>query len=58
MEFILKNSNVPSTLVEIGFLSNPDEADLLNSEAYQNQIAYAIYEGILYYIDNPDMVVE
>lgn len=56
--FILKNSNVPSTLVEIGFLSNPDEADLLNSEAYQNQIAYAIYEGILYYIDNPDMVVE
>ena len=24
--FILKNSNVPSTLVEIGFLSNPDEA--------------------------------
>lgn len=56
--FILKNSNVPSTLVEIGFLSNPDEADLLNTEAYQNQIAYAIYEGILYYIDNPDMIIE
>lgn len=56
--FILKNSNVPSTLVEIGFLSNPDEADLLNSEAYQNKIAYAIYEGILSYIDNPDVIVE
>lgn len=56
--FILKNSNIPTTLVEIGFLSNPDEAALLNTENYQNQIAYAIYEGILYYLDNPDMVVE
>lgn len=56
--FILKNSNVPSTLVEIGFLSNPSEAELLNTESYQDQVAYSIYEGILYYIDNPDMVVE
>ena len=56
--FILKNSNVPSTLVEIGFLSNPDEAEKLNTDSYQNQIAYAIYEGILYYFDNPDMEVE
>ena len=56
--FILKNSTVPTTLVEIGFLSNPDEADLLNSDSYQKQIAYAIYEGILYYLDNPDMIVE
>ncbi len=56
--FILKNSNVPSTLVEIGFLSNPEEAEKLNTESYQNEIAYAIYEGILYYLDNPEMEVE
>ena len=56
--FILKNSEVPSTLVEIGFLSNPEEAEKLNTQAYQQEIAYAIYEGILYYLDNPDMVVE
>lgn len=56
--FILKNSNVPSTLVEIGFLSNPDEAEKLNTDSYQDEIAYAIYEGILYYFDNPDMEVE
>ena len=47
-----------TTLVEIGFLSNPDEAEKLNTDSYQNQIAYAIYEGILYYFDNPDMEVE
>ena len=56
--FILKNSNIPTALVEIGFLSNPEEADLLNTESYQDQIAYSIYEGILYYIDNPNMIVE
>ncbi|WP_235068876.1 N-acetylmuramoyl-L-alanine amidase CwlD [Turicibacter sp. TJ11] len=56
--FILKNSTVPTTLVEIGFLSNPAEAEKLNTESYQDQIAYAIYEGILYYLDHPDMEVE
>ena len=48
----------PTALVEIGFLSNPEEADLLNTESYQDQIAYSIYEGILYYIDNPNMIIE
>ena len=56
--FILKNSNIPTALVEIGFLSNPEEADLLNTESYQDQIAYSIYEGILYYIDNHNMIIE
>lgn len=56
--FILKNSEVPSTLVEIGFLSNPEEAEKLNTEQYQQEIAYSIYEGILYYLNNPDMEVE
>ena len=56
--FILKNSKVPSTLVEIGFLSNPGEAEKLNTDSYQDEIAYSIYEGILYYLDNPDMEVE
>lgn len=55
--FILKNSTVPTALVEIGFLSNIDEANRLNNESYQDQVAYAIYEGILYYLENPDMNV-
>ena len=56
--FILKNSNVPSALVEIGFLSNPDEAEKLNTESYQDEIAYSIYEGILCYLDNPNVEME
>ncbi len=34
------------------------EAKKLGTEEYQDEIAYAIYEGILSYLDNPDMKVE
>ncbi|MCL1950718.1 MAG: N-acetylmuramoyl-L-alanine amidase [Turicibacter sp.] len=50
---ILRKSTVPTALVEIGFLSNPDEAKKLNQTAYQEELAYAIFEGILYFLDNP-----
>lgn len=43
---VLKSVNVPSLLVETGFISNPDEARKLNSPAYQQQMANAIFTGI------------
>lgn len=55
---ILRKSTVPTALVEIGFLSNPAEAQKLNQTKYQEEIAYAIFEGILYFLDNPDLEVE
>lgn len=42
-------NNIPSALVEIGFLSNPEEARLLGDETYQKKMAAAIYRGILRY---------
>jgi N-acetylmuramoyl-L-alanine amidase len=47
--YILRHSAIPTTLVEVGFLSNPDEARLLNSVEYQKKVATAIYYGILRY---------
>ncbi len=47
--YILKNQKKPSVIVECGFLSNPDENKLLNSEEYQKKIAWAIYIGIADY---------
>ncbi|WP_371755604.1 N-acetylmuramoyl-L-alanine amidase CwlD [Ferviditalea candida] len=41
--------NIPGALVEIGFLSNPEEARLLGDETYQKKMAEAIYRGILRY---------
>lgn len=39
-------SKVPVVLVETGFLSNPEEDRLLNSEEYQQKIAEALFDGI------------
>lgn len=43
---VLKSVNVPSLLVETGFISNPAEAKKLNSPAYQQMMAKAIFSGI------------
>ncbi|HLR51998.1 MAG TPA: N-acetylmuramoyl-L-alanine amidase CwlD [Candidatus Avamphibacillus sp.] len=47
--YLLKNADVPGSLVEIGFLSNDEEREQLKQEEYQNQMAASIYEGILRY---------
>ncbi|WP_068677048.1 N-acetylmuramoyl-L-alanine amidase CwlD [Oceanobacillus sp. Castelsardo] len=47
--YLLKHAEVPGALVEIGFLSNVDERELLKQEDYQDKMAASIYEGILRY---------
>ncbi|WP_025851078.1 N-acetylmuramoyl-L-alanine amidase CwlD [Paenibacillus ehimensis] len=47
--YLLKAMTIPSALVEVGFLSNPGEAQLLRDPAYQKKIATSIYQGILRY---------
>jgi N-acetylmuramoyl-L-alanine amidase len=47
--YLLKHTNKPGVLVEIGFLSNPQEAANLRDEAYQEEVAASIYEGMLRY---------
>lgn len=47
--FLLKSIEIPTALVEVGFLSNPREARLLADENYQKKVAAAIYRGILRY---------
>ena len=46
---ILKAGQAPSVVVECGFLSNPQEEKLLKSDEYQEQVAWAIYCGIVDY---------
>lgn len=47
--YLLKALKIPSALVEVGFLSNPEESKLLADEDYQKKMAAAIYRGILRY---------
>jgi N-acetylmuramoyl-L-alanine amidase len=37
---------MPAVLVEVAFISNPDEEKLLASEAYQSKIAASLARGI------------
>lgn len=45
--YLLKHSPVPTCLIEVGFLSNPTEAELLATREYQQKIAASIYYGII-----------
>ena len=47
--YIIKNVEVPITIVECGFLSNPDEEKQLLDDEYQNRLAWGIYSGIMDY---------
>lgn len=50
--YLFKNVTKPGVLVEIGFLSNPDEARDLNNPHYQDKVAYALFLGIIKCINN------
>ncbi len=47
--YVLKEIEIPSVIVECGFLSNSVEHDKLMSDEYREKIAWAIYMGILDY---------
>ena len=47
--YIIKNVEIPTTIVECGFLSNYEEEEKLRKEEYQDKLAYGIYIGIMNY---------
>ncbi|GLR08073.1 N-acetylmuramoyl-L-alanine amidase AmiB [Mixta theicola] len=51
---VLRSPDIPSLLVETGFISNPAEERLLGSSAYQEKIAGSIYRGLRnYFLTHP-----
>ena len=51
---VLKSPDIPSILVETGFISNPEEASLLRTRAYQNKMARAIHTGVKsWFLEHP-----
>jgi N-acetylmuramoyl-L-alanine amidase len=49
--YVLRWVSAPSVLIELGFLSNPEEAKMLASEEYQMKLARAIAMGIMDYFE-------
>ncbi|MWN05912.1 hypothetical protein GQ598_06235 [Gilliamella sp. Pas-s95] len=51
---VLRSPDIPSILVEVGFISNQNEESLLGSNDHQDKIAKTIYQGIKNYVkQNP-----
>ena len=48
---VLKSPDIPSLLVETGFISNPNEEQALTEKHYQQKLADAITAGIVEYFD-------
>jgi N-acetylmuramoyl-L-alanine amidase len=49
---VLKAPDIPSILIETAFISNPDEERRLRDDRYQDQIAQAVVDGLLAYLEN------
>ena len=49
---VLKSPDIPSLLIETGFISNPTEERRLRDPHYQTRLANAIAQGIFSYFDN------
>ncbi|MGL1958172.1 MAG: N-acetylmuramoyl-L-alanine amidase [Colwellia sp.] len=49
---VLKSSDIPSVLIETGFISNPEEEKKLNNARHQQKIAAAIQKAISNYFAN------
>ena len=52
--FLCYFSENPTVMAECGFLSNPDEAAMLNTDEYQTKIALTLFSGISTYISGID----
>lgn len=50
--YLLYNAQAPSVIVECGFLSNAEEAELLKDEKYQTETALAVFSGLMEYYNN------
>ncbi len=51
---VLKSADIPSLLIEAGYITNPTDARNLNSPVFQRNFAHALVEGIAaYFYDTP-----
>ena len=54
---VLRETSMPSCLIELGFITTPDEESLLNNDGRVDDIAKAIYEGFAQYKNKYDKTV-
>jgi N-acetylmuramoyl-L-alanine amidase len=50
--YVLRNTTMPSILVETGFVTNQQEAARLTNYSYQNKIAQGVFNGVVRYLQS------
>ncbi|MCR8641694.1 N-acetylmuramoyl-L-alanine amidase family protein [Paenibacillus sp. N1-5-1-14] len=48
---VIKGTTMPAALLEVGFLSNKEEADMMYQEVFQNKLANSLVKGIKEYLN-------
>lgn len=51
--YLCRNAKIPVVIVEVGFLSHPEEEKKLRENDYQTRAAWAIYRGVVDYLRGP-----
>ncbi|HEY8272340.1 MAG TPA: N-acetylmuramoyl-L-alanine amidase [Pseudobdellovibrionaceae bacterium] len=54
--YVVSKTSMPSVLIEVGFLTHPEEAKKLNTPKYQQEIAQKIYKAVLQYKEMMDKI--
>lgn len=54
---VLRETSMPACLIELGFISTPDEEAKLNNDAYIDKLAYGIYTAFVKYKDKNSAVI-
>ncbi|KRG12784.1 N-acetylmuramoyl-L-alanine amidase [Lederbergia galactosidilytica] len=49
--YVISENNIPSILVELGFITNPDELEYIQTQEYENNVANGIVDGIRHYFN-------
>jgi N-acetylmuramoyl-L-alanine amidase len=48
---VLESANMPAILIELGYLTNPEQAKLLAGDAFQNAVVQALFDAIVKFRD-------
>ena len=48
---VLESANMPAVLLELGYLTNPDQEKLIASDAFQNAVVSSLVEAVIRFRD-------
>jgi len=54
--YLMEHISIPGVVVECGFISNPNEEELLKQETHQSKLAWGIYTGVQKYFQQIDNI--